>query len=332
MPPKNKQWLLASRPNGPPDESNFRLVETDVPALHDGQVLVEVHYLSLDPYMRGRMDEMKSYAPCQRIGDVMIGGTVGVVLGSKNQRYNPGDTVVGMGGWQQFYVSDGSGLRKVDTQRVPESVYLGVVGMPGVTAYYGLNCIGKPRPGETVVVSAASGAVGSVVGQLAKLAGCRAVGIAGGPAKCDYVVNELGLDACVDYKSADFREAFKAATPNGIDVVFENVGGGVFDASLARMNAFGRVAVCGLIAGYSGQDIALHNVRSILVNRLTVEGFIVSDHMDIWPNVLAELGTLVADGKLTYRETISEAIESAPRAFIGLLRGENIGKQLVKVS
>ncbi|HEY6099898.1 MAG TPA: NADP-dependent oxidoreductase, partial [Anaeromyxobacter sp.] len=210
--------------------------------------------------------------------------------------------------------------------------YLGCVGMPGVTAWYGLTQIGKPKEGETVVVSAAAGAVGSVVGQLAKLRGCRAVGIAGGKAKCDLVVDELGFDACVDYKAGSFRTDFAAATPKGIDFVFENVGGKVLDASLARMNAFGRIALCGLIAGYGGQDISLRNVRSILVNRLLVQGFIVSEHMEIWPEAMKELGAAVAAGKIKYRETLAQGIESAPRAFIGLLRGENLGKQLVKVA
>jgi NADPH-dependent curcumin reductase CurA len=332
MSQRNKQWLLASRPSGQVDGSNFSLVELDLPPLQDGQLLVEIHYLSLDPYMRGRMDATKSYAPSQPLGAVMIGGTVGAVIESRNPRYRPGDVVVGMGGWQQFHVSDGSGLRKVDARAVRESVYLGSLGMPGVTAWYGLHRIGKPKAGETVVVSAASGAVGSMVGQLAKAAGCRAVGIAGGPVKCAHVVNELGFDACLDYKSDGFRAAFAGATPDGVDVLFENVGGAVFDAALARMNAFGRVAVCGLIAGYDGQDIAIRNVRAILVNRLTVQGFIVSEHQELWPQAIAELGALLAAGKLKYRETIAAGIESAPRAFIGLLRGENLGKQLVQVA
>jgi NADPH-dependent curcumin reductase CurA len=328
---RNRQWLLASRPRGAVEEANFRLVEADLAPLQDGQLRVRVHYLSLDPYMRGRMDEAKSYAASQPLGEVMIGGTVGEVVESRNARYRAGDTVVGMGGWQELHVSDGAGLTKVDARVLPESVYLGAVGMPGVTAWYGLNQIGRPRPGETVLVSAASGAVGSVVGQLARLAGCRAVGVAGGPAKCEYVVKELGFDACVDHRSEDFRAAFKAATPAGVDVDFENVGGAVFDAALGRMNAFGRVAVCGLIAGYGGQDLSLRNVRSILVNRLTVQGFIVSEHLEHWPQALRELGELVAQEKLRYRESIAQGLERAPRAFMGLLRGENFGKQLVKL-
>ncbi len=329
---KNRQIVLASRPQAWVEESNFRLVEAEVPPVGDGQVLTRVRWLSLDPYMRGRMDDRKSYAAPQPLGEVMIGGTVEEVIESRNARFHPGDVVVGTAGWQEHSVTDGSGLRKVDPSVVPASTYLGCVGMPGVTAWYGLTRIGQPKPGETVVVSAAAGAVGSVVGQLAKIRGCRAVGIAGGKAKCDHVVHDLGLDACVDYKSASFREEFKRATAQGIDVVFENVGGAVFDAALARMNAFGRVAVCGLIAGYNGQDIALKNVRSILTNRLTIQGFIVSEHLDLWPQALAELAGHVAAGRIRYRETIAEGLENAPRAFVGLLKGENLGKQLVKVS
>ena len=326
----NKQWLLARRPTGAVEPSNFELVERPVPELAVGQLLIQNHYLSLDPYMRGRMEETKSYAACQELGQPMIGGTVGEVVESRNPAFAKGSLVVAMGGWQQFTVSDGRGLMPV-ARGLPESVYLGAVGMPGVTAWYGLLQIGKPKAGETVVVSAASGAVGSVVGQLAKLRGCRAVGIAGGPAKCEHVVKELGFDACLDYKAPDFRAALEAATPGGVDVLFENVGGAVFDAVLGRMNAFGRVALCGLIAGYDGQDIALRNVRSLLVNRLLVQGFIVSEHPQLWPEALRELGGLVGQGKLRYRETVAEGLERAPQAFIGLLRGENLGKQLVKL-
>jgi len=328
---RNKQVVLASRPRGWVEESNFRVVEREVPPVRQGEVLTRVHYLSLDPYMRGRMEESKSYAAPMKLDEVMVGGTVAEVIESKNPAYLVGDMVVGMAGWQQYEVTDGKMLRKVDAGVVPASAYLGAVGMPGVTAWYGLTQIGKPRPGETVVVSAASGAVGSVVGQLAKLMGCRAVGIAGGRAKCDYVVKELGLDACADYKAASFRDDFAAATGNGIDVVFENVGGAVLDASLARMNPFGRVAVCGLIAGYNGQDISIRSARSILVNRLLVQGFIVSDHLEAWPGALKELAEHVVAKRIKYRETVAEGIESAPRAFIGLLKGENFGKQLVKL-
>jgi NADPH-dependent curcumin reductase CurA len=282
--------------------------------------------------MRGRMEESKSYAAPQPLGEVMIGGTVAEVVESKNARFQVADFVVGMAGWQQYQVTDGAGLQKIDVSLIPPSAYLGCVGMPGVTAWYGLTQIGKPKPGETVVVSAAAGAVGSVVGQLAKLLGCHAVGIAGGKAKCELVTGELGFDACVDYKADSFKEDFKAATAKGIDVVFENAGGATFDAALARMNAFGRIALCGLIAGYSGQSIAIQNVRSLLVNRLLVQGFIVAEHMEVWPRALAELAQHVAAKRIRYRETVAQGLENAPRAFIGLLKGENVGKQLVKLA
>ena len=328
----NKQWLLASRPEGVPTEANFRLVETPIPEPADGQVLVRQHFMSLDPYMRGRMDDAKSYAVAQKLDAVMGGGTVGEVIASRNAEYAVGQMVVAAGGWQQYWLSDGRDLRKIDTTRVPASAWLGSVGMPGVTAWHGLNRIIEPKKGETIVVSAATGAVGSVVGQLAKRKGCRVIGIAGGAEKCRIVTDEYGFDACVDYKAGRLYEDLKAATPDGIDGNFENVGGEVFDAILARMNAFGRVAVCGLISGYSGEAIPLRNVRSILVNRLLVRGFIVSDDMSSWPPALEELSDLVGSGQLKYRETVAEGIESAPSAFIGLLAGRNIGKQLVRLA
>jgi NADPH-dependent curcumin reductase CurA len=264
----------------------------------------------------------------------MVGGTVGEVVESKTETLTRGQMVVGMGGWQEYFISDARAVRPIDTTQIAASAYLGTVGMPGVTAWYGLREIGKPKAGETVVVSAASGAVGSVVGQLAKIHGCRAVGFAGGPAKCEYVTRELGFDACIDYKAPGdgvVKAAFAAATAGGVDIVFENVGGSVLNMSLSRMNTGGRIAVCGLIAGYDGQDIAIRNVRSILVNRLTVTGFIVSDHTAVWPQALGELAQHVAAGRIKYRESIAPGIESAPRAFMGLLKGENFGKQLVKL-
>lgn len=334
----NKQFHLASRPQGEATAGNFRLVESEVPELTDGQVLVRHRYLSLDPYMRGRMSDAKSYAPPQPLNEVMIGGTAGEVVASRHPAFMAGDAVVGMGGWQQFSVVDGNApgaLRKVDVSRIPLSAYLGPVGMPGVTAWHGLTQICEARAGQTIVVSAASGAVGSVVGQLAKARGCRAVGVAGGDAKCSYVVNELGFDACVDYKAhADPKSLYRAlkeATPNGVDGHFENVGGAVLDAVLARMNAFGRIAICGMISGYDGQPIPLQQPALILTSRLRVEGFIVSEHMEHWPQALAELGTLVATGALKYRETVADGIESAPAAFLGLLKGKNFGKQLVRL-
>ena len=334
----NKQWLLASRPAAEATTGNFRLVETPVPALAEGQVLVRHHYLSLDPYMRMRMNDAKSYAAPQPLNAVMIGGTVGEVVDSKHPKFAAGDKVVGMGGWQQYGVVDGNApglLRKVDTTHVPLSAYLGAVGMPGVTAWYGLVKLCSPKAGETIVVSAASGAVGSAVGQLAKVRGCRAVGIAGGADKCRYVVEELGFDACVDYKQhkdlKSLEAALAEAAPNGIDGNFENVGGMVLDAVLRRMNAFGRMALCGMISGYDGAPIPLSDPSLILKSRLRLEGFIVSEHMELWPEALKELGMLVATGKLKYRETIAPRIEDAPEAFLGLLKGRNFGKQLVKL-
>ena len=336
--PSNQQILLDNRPQGEASTSNFKLVTTDTPALQDNQVLVKHHYLSLDPYMRGRMNDSKSYAQPQPLGEVMIGGTVGEVVESKHPRYAVGDAVVGMGGWQQYSVVDASvpgALRKVDTSKVPLSHYLGAVGMPGVTAWYGLVKIIAPKPGETVVVSAASGAVGSAVGALAKARGCRVVGIAGGPDKCAYVKNELGFDDCVDYREhkdyMSLAKALKVACPSGIDGYFENVGGMVLDAVLLRTNAFARIAVCGMIAGYDGQPLPLANPALILVNRLKVEGFIVSEHMEVWPEALTELGELVGSGKFRPRETVAQGIAAAPEAFLGLLKGKNFGKQLVKL-
>ena len=334
----NPQIHLVSRPTGEASLDNFKLVEAELPELKDGQVLVRNHFMSLDPYMRGRMNDAKSYAVPQPLNAVMQGGTVGEVVASKNEHYKVGDKVVGFGGWQHYSVADAATpgvLRKVDTTHIPLSAYLGAVGMPGVTAWYGLTQICKPMPGQTIVVSAASGAVGSAVGQLAKARGCRAVGIAGGADKCAYVVNELGFDACVDYKAHPdpkaLYEALKAATPDGVDGCFENVGGAVFDAMLARMNAFGRIALCGMISGYDGEPIPLKNPQLLLMSRLTIEGFIVSEHMQFWPEALKELGTMVATGKLKYRESVAPGLAAAPEAFLGLLKGRNFGKQVVKL-
>lgn len=337
--PRNQQILLDNRPQGEAAVSNFKLVTVDTPALQDGQVLVRHHYLSLDPYMRGRMNDSKSYAASQPLGEVMIGGTVGEVVQSRHAKFAAGDKVVGMGGWQEYSVVDGDApgmLRKVDTQQhVPLSYYLGAVGMPGVTAWYGLVKIINPKAGETVVVSAATGAVGSAFAALAKARGCRVVGIAGGPEKCAYATNELGFDVCIDYKLhpdvKSMSKALKEACPNGIDGYFENVGGHILDAVLLRANAFSRIAMCGMIAGYDGQSLPLQNPALILVNRMKIEGFIVSEHMQVWPEALTELATLVAQGKLRPRETIAQGIESAPQAFLGLLKGKNFGKQLVKL-
>jgi NADPH-dependent curcumin reductase CurA len=335
----NRRFVLASRPQGEPTVDNFRLEEHPLPPLADGQVLVRHHYLSLDPYMRGRMSEAKSYAAPQPLGEVMIGGTAGQVVESRHSGFQPGDFVVGMGGWQEHAIVDAGRpgmLRKVDTTQIPLSAYLGPVGMPGVTAWYGLVRICQPQPGETVLVSAASGAVGSVVGQLAKARGCRVVGIAGGPEKCAWVVDELGFDACVDHRAhrdlASLQAAVAQAAPQGVDAVFENVGGRCLDAAMMTMNAFGRIALCGMIAGYNGEPIPMAHPALILTQRLKVQGFIVSEHMDVWGDALKELAMRVASGQLKYRETIAQGLDSAPAAFIGLLQGRNFGKQLVKLT
>ncbi len=334
----NHQILLASRPEGEASASNFQLTKAPLPALADGQVLVRHHYLSLDPYMRGRMNDSKSYAVPQPLGQVMGGGTVGEIVESRHPQFKPGDLVVGMGGWPEYSVVDATQrgvLRKVDTTHIPLPAYLGAVGMPGVTAWYGLVKIIAPKAGETVVVSAASGAVGGAVGQLAKVRGCRAVGIAGGTDKCRFVTEELGFDACIDYKQfADAKalgKALKAACPDGIDGIFENVGGTVLDAAMLNANAFSRIALCGMISGYDGAPIPMAAPQLLLTNRMKLEGFIVSEHMEVWPEALNELGTLVAKRQLKYRETIAQGLASAPEAFLGLLKGRNFGKQLVKL-
>ncbi|MDB5898798.1 MAG: NADP-dependent oxidoreductase-like protein [Ramlibacter sp.] len=336
--PTNKQIHLDNRPQAEATAGNFKLVTTETPALKEGEVLVRHHFLSLDPYMRGRMNDAKSYAAPQPLGQVMQGGTVGEVVESRNPKYQPGDKVVGFGGWQEYSVVAGDqpgALKKVDTTHVPLSHYLGAVGMPGVTAWYGLVKIIEPEAGQTVVVSAASGAVGSALGALAKVRGCRAVGIAGGPEKCRYVTEELGFDACVDYKqhadAASLAKALKEACPDGIDGYFENVGGMVMNAVMLRMNAHGRIALCGMIAGYDGQPIPMAYPQLLLTNRIKLQGFIVSEHMEVWPQALQELGTLVGSGKLRPRESVAQGLESAPEAFLGMLKGRNFGKQLVKL-
>jgi NADPH-dependent curcumin reductase CurA len=265
----------------------------------------------------------------------MIGGTVGVVEASRHPGFQPGDVVMGMLGWQEYGLSDGTMLRKIDATRIPMSAYLGVLGMPGVTAWYGLNRICEPKPGATVLVSAASGAVGSAVGQLAKIQGCRAVGIAGGAEKCAYVTGELGFDACIDHREhrdlKSMARAIRAAAPDGVDAIFENVGGVCLDGALANVNPFAKVALCGLIAGYEGEDIPIHSVRNLLVMRVKMQGFIVSEHQDAWPQALKELAAGVVAGRIKYRESIAEGLAAAPEAFIGLLHGRNFGKQRVKL-
>lgn len=336
--PQNRQILLDNRPQGEASASNFKLVTSETPPLQDGQVLVRNHYLSLDPYMRGRMNDAKSYAAPQPLGQVMQGGTVGEVVESRSARFKPGDKVQGMGGWQEYSVFDAGQpgtLRKLDTTRVPISHYLGAVGMPGVTAWYGLVKILEPKAGQTLAVSAAAGAVGTAFGALAKSRGCRVIGIAGGADKCNYARDEIGFDACIDYKQ--FRDlkslsiAIKEAAPDGIDGYFENVGGMIMDAVMLRMNAFSRIALCGMIAGYDGKPVPMSFPQLLLTNRMRVQGFIVSEHMEVWPEALNELGELVGSGRFRPRESVAQGIEAAPEAFLGLLQGRNFGKQLVKL-
>ena len=327
----NRAWTLASYPSGWVTEENFRLIESPAPSPKDGEVLVKNLWLSLDPYMRGRMSRQKSYVKGVEIGEVMEGQTVGEVVESRHAGFKPGDKVLARFGWQLYGCVRGDGeINKVDAGRAPLSYYL---GMPGMTAYFGLKEIGQPKQGETVVVSAASGAVGSVVGQLARIAGCRAVGIAGGKQKCEYVVKELGFDACVDYKAGELQTDLRAACPKGVDVYFENVGGEMTDALLRLMNPFSRMIVCGLIADYnSTEPTGVRMFRSILVNRIKVQGMIVFDWRERYGEALQALGGHLAAGELKYRESVLEGIENAPKGLIGLLKGRNFGKQLVKLA
>jgi NADPH-dependent curcumin reductase CurA len=331
--PQNKAWTVASFPTGPLSESNFKLVELPAPAPKEGEVLVKNLWLSLDPYMRGRLSQAKSYVKGLEIGDVMTGETAGEVVESKHPRFKPGDKVTAPSGWQLYCCLKGDLLNKVDASRVPLSYYLGCLGMPGRTAYFGMKDICQPKPGETVVVSAASGAVGSVVGQLAKAWGARAVGIAGGKAKCDYVAKELGFDACVDYKLGNLQRDLKEACPSGIDCYFENVGGQILDTVLAQMNVKSRIAVCGLISDYNAAEpYGVKMFRSILVNRIKVQGLIVFDWLERYAEGNKALQDLAAAGKLKTRESVLEGLEKAPQGLIGLLKGENFGKQLVRLA
>jgi NADPH-dependent curcumin reductase len=335
-----RRIVLASRPSGWVVPENFRLETLPIPSPGPTEVLVRNHYLSLDPYMRGRMSDGKSYAKPHEVGTTMIGATVGEVVASHDPAFPVGSQVRGMLGWSEFGVVDVRALERIDTRQIPMSAYLGVVGMPGMTAWYGYHKILAPKPGETLIVSAASGAVGSVVGQLAKLGGLRAVGIAGGAEKCRYVTEELGFDACVDYREAqdakELAQRLRAAAPGGVDAHFENVGGDVLNAVMSLLNPFARVAICGLISDYNNDAgavprSAIRNPAMFLVARLKMQGFIVSDHLDLWPQGLTELGALLVAGKLKYRESVAHDLASAPEAFIGLLRGKNFGKQVVKL-
>ncbi|WP_395677139.1 NADP-dependent oxidoreductase [Inquilinus sp.] len=334
----NRRILLAARPVGEPKDTDFRLVEEPVPAPGPGQLLIRTLWLSLDPYMRGRMSDAKSYATPVEIGHVMVGGAVGRIVASNHPGFAPGDIVEGRTGWQDYALSDGAGLLKVDPSLAPISTAVGVLGMPGRTAYTGLLTIGQPKPGETVVVSAASGAVGSVVGQIARIKGARVVGIAGGAEKGAYLTGELGFDAAVDHRAPDFAERLRAAVPDGIDVYFENVGGAVWQAVWPLLNPFARVPVCGLIAQYNatalpeGPNLVPAMMRDVLSKRLTLRGFIVSDFADQQAAFLRDVSGWIRDGRIRYREDIAEGLENAPRAFLRLFRGENFGKLLVKVA
>ena len=335
---KNRQILLASRPRGEPSPDNFKLVETAVPEAGPGQMLLHTVYLSLDPYMRGRMDAGASYVQPVELGEVMGGSAVCAVVTSNLPRYKAGDIVVAGTGWQEYSLSDGEGVQKVDPALGPISYALGVLGMPGLTAYTGLLNIGKPQPGETLVVAAASGAVGSVVGQIAKVKGCRVIGIAGGEQKCRFVQEDLGFDGCLDHRQPNLAERLQAACPNGIDIYFENVGGAVFDAVLPLLNNFARIPVCGLIAHYNatelpaGPDRVPLLMRNILAKRLTFRGFLVFDYGSQFRDFIADMSGWLGEGRVKYREDITDGLENAPRELIGLLKGENFGKKLIRVS
>lgn len=330
---KNRQVVLAARPQGAVVSSNLRIVDAETPAPREGEVLVRNDWLSLDPYMRGRMSEAKSYAASVPIGGLMVGQTVGEVVESRDPRFKPGDAVLTSLGWQLNGVARADTLTPIDTARFPASCYLGILGMPGFTAWFGLNEIGKPKPDETFVVSAASGAVGGVAGQLAKAAGCRVVGVAGGKAKCDYVVRELGFDACVDYKAGRIAEDLAAACPKGADIYFDNVGGPILDAMLAIMTPFSRIIVCGTISDHGAREpYGYRNLRSVLVSRIRMQGMLVYDWKSRNAEALEGLSRLLAEGRLKYRESIAEGLDNAPAAFVSMLGGGNFGKQLVRLS
>jgi NADPH-dependent curcumin reductase CurA len=335
---ENRRIVLASRPVGKPDPGNFRLEAVPIPAPGEGEVLLRTLYLSLDPYMRGRMAEGPSYADNVDIDAVMVGGTISRVVTSRNPAWAEGALVSAFSGWQDYAISDGSDIRPLDPRIQPPSYGLGVLGMPGLTAYVGLLDIGQPKAGDTLVLAASTGAVGSVVGQIGKIKGCRVVGIAGAREKCDYAVKELGYDACVSHYDDDMAEQLAAACPDGIDVYFENVGGTSWEAVMPLLNTFARVPVCGLIAHYNqtelppGPDRMVALQRLLLVRRIKMQGFIVGDHVDRVPDFVRDVSTWLAAGKIVYREDIVDGLENAPQAFLGLFSGANFGKLVVKVS
>jgi len=334
----NRRIVLASRPSGKPTAANFRLEKVDVPPVGDGQVLVQTLYLSLDPYMRGRMNATESYAPAVELDAVMVGGTIGRVVNSRNSAFAKGDLVSAYSGWQDYGLSDGSDLMKLDPRIPQPSWALGVLGMPGLTAYVGLLDIGEPKPGDTVVLAAATGAVGSIVGQIAKLKGCRVVGIAGAAEKCEYAVKELGYDACVSHYDKDMATQLAAACPDGIDVYFENVGGSSWEAVMPLLNNFARIPVCGLIAHYNqtqlppGPDRMSMLQGLILQRSLKMQGFIVSNYQNRIPDFVSDMTGWLAQGKVKYREDVVAGLENAPEAFLGLFSGQNFGKLVVQVN
>lgn len=331
-PAANKQVILASRPDGWVRPEHFSLIATPMPRPAAGEVLIQNHWLSLDPYMRSRISADKSYAQGVEPGQLMVGATVGEVIESNNEKLAVGDWVLSASGWQTHAAMPGKQVLKIDTSAVPATTYLGVIGMPGITAWTGLMTICEPRAGETVVVDAASGAVGSVVGQLAKSEGCRVIGIAGGQVKCDYVVNELGFDACIDHRASDFAQQLALALADGIDCLFENVGGEIFETLLPHMKPFSRIALCGMVSEFNREPYGHRTIRSLLINRIKLQGFIVSDKPQTWPAIREQLHQKVINGQLKFRESVAHGLENAPRAFVGMLKGENFGKQLVKLT
>ena len=334
----NRRIVLASRPRGRPTVENFRLEKAAVPQVGDGEVLLQTMFLSLDPYMRGRMNASKSYAPAVEVGATMVGGTVSRVASSRNSGFTEGELVSAYAGWQDYALSDGAGLVKLDPRITQPSYALGVLGMPGLTAYVGLLDIGQPKPGDTVVLAAATGAVGSVVGQIAKLKGCRVVGIAGAARKCQYAVDVLGYDACVSHYDDDMAQQLAAACPDGIDVYFENVGGSSWEAVMPLLNNFARVPVCGLIAHYNQTELPpgpdrMSQLQGLILQRsLKVQGFIVSNYQHRIPDFIADMSGWLTTGKVKYREDMIEGLEKAPQAFLGLFTGANFGKLVVRVN
>ena len=324
--------VYAKRPVGEPGLDCFKLVQAPLGELGAQQILVRNDYVSVDPYIRMRMEEKDSYAPVMKIGDIMVGRTIAEVIDSRDAGFRPGDWVVGRLGWQDYSVTTAAELQKLDPAGAPLTAYLGCLGSTGITAWIGLVEFGRPKRGETVLVSAASGAVGSVVGQLAKRRGCRAIGIAGGPAKCKVVVEEFGFDACVDYKAARFADTLRAAVGDGVDIYFDNVGGAILDTVLPLLRQGARIPLCGMVSQYNAvESYGVRNLREIFNRRVTMRGFVISDHRDLWPAATTELEQAYAAGELKSRETIAEGLENAPQAFIDMLKGGNIGKQIVRI-